>query len=88
VRKREPAAEWRVHDLKVWPEYFRDIITGRKHTEFRQHDRDFQVGDVLLLREWDPDKKEYTGRELRRRVAFLYAPHQAPDFVVLEVNEL
>jgi len=34
---------------------------------------DFNIkeGDTLLLREWDPQKKEYTGRELNKKVTYL-----------------
>jgi hypothetical protein len=84
---RKPAESWRVHALKTWPDYFRELLLKRKHTEFRAFDRDFKVGDILLLKEWDPKTNEYTGRELQRLVTYLYSPHQAPTFVVMEVAE-
>jgi len=86
-RATQRAKEWRVHELKTWPAYYREIITGRKHTEHRRHDRDFRVGDVLRLREWDPITKAYTGRELFRRIRYLFTPHEAPGFVVLELED-
>jgi hypothetical protein len=88
MSRRTPAEDWRVHRLKCWPTYFREILLGHKHTEFRARDRDFQVGDILVLREYDPEKNEYSGRELQRRVTYLYAPHQAPTFVVMELEEV
>ena len=87
TKGKEPPKEWRLHELKTWPKYFREVLVGRKHTEHRRADRDFQVGDVLRLREWNPVKKEYTGREVFRRVRYLYEPHEAPGFVVLELEE-
>lgn len=51
----------RAHDLKVWPEHYRLIVQGRKPWELRRHDRDFQKGDWLRLREWDPQTRSYTG---------------------------
>lgn len=60
------------HELKSWPIYFRDVAAGIKTFEIRINDRGFVVGDVLRLREWDPDTKFYTGREVRRRVAAIY----------------
>lgn len=44
----------RVIDLKTWPEPFAAIRAGLKPWELRKNDRDYQVGDVLRLREWLP----------------------------------
>jgi uncharacterized protein DUF3850 len=60
-----------VHQLKCWPPFFRDIIAGDKNFEVRLNDRGFKVGDELLLREWDPEKRDYTGRVIRRRVTYV-----------------
>ena len=42
------------HSLKCWPEFFHQTFHGRKRFELRRNDRDFKVGDELLLKEWDP----------------------------------
>lgn len=49
------------HRLKCWPEYFMAIASGKKRFELRRDDRGFQVGDTLLLEEWNPINGEYTG---------------------------
>lgn len=54
----------KVHDLKIAPRYFHDIVDGRKRFEIRKNDRDYREGDVVFLREWD-EKIGYTGRECR-----------------------
>lgn len=74
------------HDLKCHPEPFQAIVDGNKPWELRKNDRDFQVGDVLHLREWDPTEQwvaaglpgtrkkvhgQYTGRALRKSVLFI-----------------
>jgi len=46
------------HELKTWPEFFNQTRSDRKRFELRQADRDFRVGDHLLLREWDPAPSE------------------------------
>ena len=45
----------REHQLKTWPQYFERIISGQKNFEVRKNDRDFQVGDILILNHYDPD---------------------------------
>lgn len=57
-----------VHQLKTWPKHFRAIRSGHKTLELRRNDRDFQVDDTLLLREWDPIGETYTGNEHEVRV--------------------
>jgi hypothetical protein len=70
--ERSPLAEaQRTHDLKCWPEYFAGIASGEKTFELRWNDRDFQKGDDLLLREYDADISQYTGRAYRRRVTYV-----------------
>lgn len=63
---------WRglmIHELKIIPEYYNDIISGRKTFEVRFNDRNYQVGDVLVLREYE--NGEYTGRAIERKVIYI-----------------
>ena len=60
-----------VHDLKCWPEFFEPVWRGEKTAEIRYNDRKYAVGDVLLLREWEPEMAAYTGRECRRMVTHM-----------------
>ena len=48
-----------VHELKVWPSIFRQIVGGNKTAEIRKCDRDFSIGDTLALRPFDPDTKTF-----------------------------
>lgn len=43
-----------IHELKVWPDFFDDLCSGKKSFELRKLDRPFAVGDTLCLREWSP----------------------------------
>ena len=44
------------HELKCWPEFFEPTLRGIKRFELRRDDRGgFQVGDELLLKEWNPE---------------------------------
>jgi hypothetical protein len=71
------------HDLKTWPDSFEDVLAGAKRFEVRKDDRDYAVGDVLILREYEPDTRSvdpetqvevpgrYTGRVVARAVTYL-----------------
>lgn len=51
-----------VHALKTWPGPFQEVWDRRKSFDIRRNDRHFVIGDLLVLREWDPDTvKGYTG---------------------------
>ena len=60
-----------VHELKTWPSYFNEVKAGRKTFEVRQNDRNFESGDVLVLREFHPGTQEYTGRELAFKAGYI-----------------
>lgn len=59
-----------IHELKVWSEYFSAILADAKPFEVRKDDRGFAVDDTLILREWDPDREEYTGYRAVRVVTY------------------
>jgi hypothetical protein len=54
----------RRHELKTDPEPFGAVWSGHKRAEFRRDDRPFEVGDDLLLREFDQPSGAYSGREV------------------------
>jgi hypothetical protein len=60
-----------VHELKTWPEYYMRVVSEDKNFELRKHDRDFQVGDILHLKEFIPEKGGYTGRMVIRKITYL-----------------
>lgn len=39
----------KLHKLKCWPTYFDAVKRGEKPFEVRKNDRDFQVGDTVML---------------------------------------
>lgn len=62
------------HELKVWPAYFHKLEPGQKTFEVRRDDRGFQKGDVLWLREWDPDhfpRPNYTRNAIFARIDYI-----------------
>lgn len=61
----------RFHHLKCWISPWIHMNAGLKTFEYRKHDRDFRVGDILVLEEYEPDKRIYTNRAIERRVTYL-----------------
>lgn len=61
----------KVHEIKSWPDFFQPIIDGAKPFEVRYNDRKYNVGDALLIREWDDRKGVYTGRTVRRLITYI-----------------
>lgn len=44
----------KTHHLKTWPKYFKALLDGGKTFELRNNDRNFAVGDILVLKEFKP----------------------------------
>jgi ASC-1-like (ASCH) protein len=56
---------------KVWPQYFDLIKSRKKNFELRLADFKVRKGDTLILEEWNPKKKEYTGRKIKRQAKYI-----------------
>jgi len=75
-----------VHELKTLPEYFEAVNEGVKTFEIRKNDRNYQVNDFLLLKEFDGTN--YTGREVFRQVCYMTNYGQADNYVVLAIENV
>lgn len=53
---------------KCWPDLFQKILDGKKNADVRLADFDVSEGDILIFEEYDPEKKEYTGRKIEKKV--------------------
>jgi len=69
-----------VHELKVLPQYFKPLVMGKKTFEIRKADRDFKVGDTLVLREWDGEK--YTGSYVRKYITYIL--RNCPEYGLMD----
>ena len=56
---------------KAWPEYFAAVVAGKKKYDLRLNDFDIAEGDTLVLEEWNPETKEYTGRRIEKKVTYV-----------------
>lgn len=77
------------HELKVWPEYFGQLQQHVKTCEIRKNDRAFKKGDVLVLYEYFPTKKTYSGRFVTRVVSLVTSEVECfglkPGYVLLSL---
>lgn len=77
------------HELKIWPKHIEDLDSGRKTFEIRStKDRDFRPGDELLLNEYLPKERVYTGRQLRTKILGVHEDVDGlePDFAILSLD--
>lgn len=70
----------KVHELKSFPEFFKEIVARRKTSDFRKEDRDFMAGDLVLLREWEPEQQ--TDKETK------VAAHYTGKLAILKINHV
>lgn len=60
-----------IHEVKTWPEFFDDLERGLKLFEVRRNDRNYQPGQYLHHREYDPFRSAYTGRQLWQKITYI-----------------
>ena len=66
-----------IHELKISPIYFDDVRKNKKRFEIRKDDRDFQVGDLITLKEYD--NGQYTGRVIEN-IPIRYILRSVPEY--------
>jgi hypothetical protein len=76
------------HELKTQPDYFNAVSEGRKKFELRRNDRNFKIGDQIMLREWT--ESGYTGRNINCKVDYILEGYDGldPDYVILSITVL
>lgn len=73
-----------IHELKIQPQYFKSVKNNDKPFELRKNDRDYKVGDILVLKEYACElimKNEfgeekwgnphYTGEEIKKKITYI-----------------
>jgi len=76
------------HELKIAPQYFQAVWDDKKTFEVRKNDRDFRVGDMLILREYT--NGEYTGGAVCKKISYILTSADfegiAPGYCVLGIK--
>ncbi len=75
-----------IHELKILPHFFKDVIKGEKTFEIRKNDRPFQKGDLLALNEYDG--QYYTGYSCLVYVDYILndADYVKKDMIVIGIK--
>ena len=75
-----------IHELKILPNYFIDVIKGEKTFEIRKNDRPFQKGDLLALNEFDG--QYYTGNSCLVYIDYILndSEYVKKDMVVMSIK--
>jgi Domain of unknown function (DUF3850) len=92
MKKKEPIIfktdhrEYRVHQLKTIEPYFSDVKNGLKTFEVRKFDRDFRIGDFLMLTFYDP-KTNRLGESIVKRITYMLTdkPYVPDGYVILGI---
>ena len=71
IIKNQPTPEATTWRRKTWPEIFELVYSGKKRFDLRLNDFNIKNGDTLILEEWDPKTKKYTGRKIEKKVNYI-----------------
>lgn len=69
------------HRLKSWPAQFCSVRDGVKTAEYRKDDRGVEVGDVLVLMQYDPIRDVFINETIEVKVTHLV---RGPSFDIPE----
>lgn len=56
---------------KAWPELFELVLAGKKRFDVRVNDFEIKEGDTLVLEEYIPETRQYTGRKIEKIVDYI-----------------
>lgn len=73
------------HQLKILPQYFQAVTVGDKSFEIRKNDRNYKVGDNIVLSEYE--EGQYTGRNILAKITYITDYEQKDDYVVFGIEK-
>jgi hypothetical protein len=56
---------------KIPPDFYELVNSDKKNFELRLNEFEVEEGDTIILEEWDPKTREYTGRTIEREVGYV-----------------
>lgn len=76
-----------VHRKKCIPSLFEDVYTGKKRFEVRLADFAIESGDEIVLEEWDPVQRVYTGRACTIEIDYILKTKDMPAWTPESVEK-
>lgn len=88
------------HIVRSWTHLYQPMAAGLKTHDLRLNDRDYQVGDRLLMQEYDPAKGALTGQETLVEITYITGRDEGhnpcavssvvlhPDYVILSIKRV
>lgn len=78
------------HHLEIQKPSFQEIKKGIKQFEVLKSDRDYQIGDTLILNEYDPVKKIPTGAWVPESITYKLddTRYLKDGYIVLGMQEI
>ena len=74
-----------IHELKLLPEYFEEVASGYKTFEIRKNDREFMVGDKIILEKFLTEEG-FTGDYVEAVITYITDYEQKEGFVVFSME--
>ncbi|WP_460293781.1 DUF3850 domain-containing protein [Clostridium tertium] len=90
----------KMHELKILPQYFNDVKSEKKSFELRKNDRDFEIEDILILKEFNPHEKyetmkddvysNFSGKKALRQIIYILTDIEGlnKDYAILGVEPI
>ncbi len=72
---------------KTWKEAFEKIFSGEKTFDARLANFDCKIGDVLILQEYDPIAKKYTGRKIEKKITYVLNTKEQKFWSQSDINK-
>ncbi|MBC1358295.1 DUF3850 domain-containing protein [Listeria booriae] len=76
------------HNLKINSEYFLPIKQDLKCFEIRKNDRNYQVGDTVVLNEFFEKEQTYSGEKITVKIKYITDYNQKVDYVVFGFEKI
>ena len=73
--------------MPILSKYLDRITAGKKNIEFRLADFKIKKGDALILEEWNPKTRLYTGKKITKKVKNVIKFNPLDNYSANKINK-